>query len=151
MKCYAGVRGGVYELPAVIDAAKAYIRESGQSPNLYSGDMFSESAFPSDYNLHFYCNIFHIFSDQQCCMIGKKSFEAIPAGGHIMLLEIMLNDSETGPLDACLFNMHMFKCLPHARQFTTAGITEILESVGFVKVRVEYLFAGYSVVIGKMP
>lgn len=144
MKAWPGVRGGLVELEAVVKEANKYIEESKQNVSLYSVDLFSDTPLPKDYDLHFYCNIFHIFSDHQCNMMAKKSYEALPVNGKLVLCEVLMNDDETGPLEACLFNMQMFKVLPHGRQFTAKQVMDILVQAGFHSCKVEYLFAGYS-------
>lgn len=146
MKAYPGVKGGLVELEAVVEEAKKYINDSQQDIALYSIDLFSADPLPNEYDLHFYLNIFHIFSDYQCGMLTEKSYAALPKGGKIVLGEILLNDDMTGPLEACLFNMQMFKVLPHGRQFTAKEAIEILERAGFHSIQVQYLFAGISLI-----
>lgn len=134
------------ELEAVIEEAKKYIKDSQQDVALYPLDLFSDELLPTGYDLHFYLNIFHIFSDHQCEMLARKSFEALPMGGKLVLGEILLNEDLTGPLEACLFNMQMFKVLPHGRQFTAKEIESIITGTGFHSVKVMHLFAGYSLI-----
>lgn len=149
LSAYPDVRGGLVELPKVIEAATAYI--SNKNIALYPQDLFSPQSLPSGYNLHFYCNTIHIFSTPQAQILAKKSFDALPSGGRLVLCEILLNEDRTGPLEACLFNMHMFMCLEHGRQFTPSQITEFLLSAGFINVSIVYLFGAFSLIQATKP
>jgi acetylserotonin N-methyltransferase len=148
MKAYPGLKGGLVELEAVVEEAKKYIKDSQREISVYSIDLFSADTLPNNYDLHFYLNIFHIFSEYQCGMLADKSYAALPKGGKIVLGEVLLNDDMTGPLEACLFNMQMFKVLPHGRQFTAKEVTDILDRAGFHSVQVQHLFAGFSLIFG---
>ena len=146
MRAFPGVKGGLVELGAVVEEAKKYIKASQQDVSLYPMDLFSNAPLPVGYDLHFYLNIFHIFSDEQCEMLAMKSLEGLPKGGKLVLGEVLLNGDATGPLEACLFNVQMFKALPHGRQFTEAEIVGLLERVGFHSIEVTFLFAGLSLI-----
>lgn len=114
-------------------------------------DLFSEEAIPVGYNVHFYCNIFHIFSDWQCEFMAKKSLESLPSGGRIVICEMLFEDDRSGPLETCLFDMVMFNHLAHGRQFTKKGIVNLMEAAGFVDIKTDYFFGGYSLIHASKP
>ncbi len=103
-----GVRCTVAELPVVCGLAKEYVAKAGLADRVdaVAVDMFQEP-LPKGYDVHFYSNIWHDWDERRCLHLAKKSIDALPSGGRILIHEILLNDAKDGPLTAATDSMHM--------------------------------------------
>ena len=56
---------------------------------------------------HFYSNIFHDWPPEKCSFLTRKSFDALPPGGRLVVHEMLYDDDKKGPLETCyLFDHH---------------------------------------------
>jgi hypothetical protein len=67
--------------------------------------------FPSA-DLHFYGMIFHDWPPDRCRLFARKSFDSLPAGGRIIVHELLFNDDRTGPFPVAAFNVTMLAAMP---------------------------------------
>jgi len=63
----------------------------------------------------------------------KKSFDALPSGGRILLHEILMDDDGCGPLPAAAFSMLML-IGTRGRQYSLPELRGFLEPAGFTGV-----------------
>jgi acetylserotonin N-methyltransferase len=69
----------------------------------------------------------------------------LPAGGSILLHEMLLDDSGTAPAPAVAFSLLMAMGTM-GQQFTFAQLREILETAGFRHVSCQHSYGYYSLV-----
>jgi 3-hydroxy-5-methyl-1-naphthoate 3-O-methyltransferase len=100
-----------------------------------AADMFRES-FPSGFDTIGFSNIFHDWSPEQCRLLARKAFAALPPGGTLLIQEVLLDEDEHGPLLACLFHARMVMCEPamNGRQYSFAQLESILDESGFTNI-----------------
>jgi len=79
-----------------------------------------------------------------------RAFEALPAGGRIMLHEMLLDDDGSGTPTAASFSMLMLLAT-QGQQFTSGELKGILESAGFEGIGATDTFGYYSIVTGFKP
>jgi acetylserotonin N-methyltransferase len=68
-------------------------------------------------------------------MLARKSFEALPAGGRILLHEILMDDDGCGPLPAAAFSLLMLLGT-RGRQYSLPELRQMLEAAGLAAVEV---------------
>ncbi len=140
------------EIAAVCAEADRYIAASGQALRVHTEalNMFTQ-AWPSDYDTHFLSNILHDWSDDTCRLLVKKSFDALPSGGRILLHEMLMDDEGCGPLAAAAFSVLMLLGT-RGRQYTLAELRGFLEPAGFTDVEAFTTGGGYySLVVARKP
>lgn len=146
----AGVRPDIYcsvmELPTICELAQKYIEDAGVTAQVDTiiVDMFRQS-WPLGYDAHFFSNVFHDWSVETCIELARKSHAALPPGGSILLHEMLLDDSGTGPAHAVAFSLLMAMGTL-GQQFTLAQLREILETAGFRDVSWQHSYGYYSLV-----
>ena len=146
----AGMRPDIYctimELPTICELAQRYIEEAGVTGQVDTivVDMFRQP-WPRGFDAHFFSNIFHDWSIETCVELAKKSYEALPPGGSILLHEMLLDDSGTGPAPAVAFSLLMAMGTL-GQQFTLAQLRDILEQAGFRNVSCQHSYGYYSLV-----
>lgn len=129
------LRALVFDRPRVCALAEELVRAAGlsQSITTHAGDYEASDPFP-EADLHLYSEVFHNRSLEQCHALARKSFRALPAGGRIMLHEMLLDDDRGGPLVAAAAGINMLLWTRAGRQHSRSELTEILGEAGFVDV-----------------
>jgi acetylserotonin N-methyltransferase len=112
--------------------------------------MFTQP-WPTGYGAHFLSNIFHDWSDATCLLLARKSFDALPAGGYILLHEMLMDEDGCGPLTTACFSMLMLQGT-RGRQYTLTELRGFLKAAGFVDVSSQTTGGGYySLVSARKP
>lgn len=145
------VRCTVLELPAVAPLAREYAERYGVAGRVdaVEADMFGDP-WPRGYDAHFFSNIYHDWDRARCLDLTRRSFEALPPGGRILIHELLLNDTKDGPLVAASDSMHMM-FFTEGKQRSAGEFREILEEAGFRQFSVTPTYAWYSVVGARKP
>jgi 16S rRNA G966 N2-methylase RsmD len=141
----------VLDRPEVCKIALGYIYEAGQKNrvDIVVKDMWHED-FPKA-DVHFYCDVFHDWPYERCCLLAKKSYDSLPSGGKILVHELLLNDDKMGPVSAALYNMVMIMWTK-GQQFSTLEITDLLKGAGFNAIRVTKTgYGDWSLIEGVKP
>ena len=81
---------------------------------------------------------------------GQELCTALKAGAPLIVHEMLLNGSKTGPLGSAGVSMTMI-AWTQAQQFTAGELSTILRETGFRKVKVKRNFGYWSVVTGVKP
>ena len=138
----------IMELPAMCEVAQGYIKEgdAGDRVDTVAVDIFRQP-WPRGYDAMFFSNIWHDWNFQTCQWLAARAFEALPAGGRIMLHEMLLNDDGTGPATTASFSMLMLLAT-QGQQFTFEELKQILEGAGFTGIESRQTCAYYSVTTG---
>jgi hypothetical protein len=140
------LRCTVMELPTICTLAQDYIAEAGLSDRIdtVTVDMF-RAAWPQGYDAHFFSNIFHDWSFETCLGLARSSHAALPAGGRILLHEMLLDDSGTSPPHAVAFSLLMAMGTK-GQQFSFPQLQELLQQAGFRKISCQPTYGYYSLV-----
>ena len=104
-------------------------------------NMFEEH-WPTGPDAHFFANVFHDWSEETNRLLARKSFEALPAGGRILLSEVLMDDDGTGPWPAAAFSLMMLAGTL-GKQYSLPEFRAILESAGFTEVQAVRTGGGY--------
>src|SRR5690606_41658506 len=142
----------VLEIGTICVEASRYIAAAGigSRVNTHAANMFTQP-WPQGFDAHFFSNIFHDWSEDTCRLLARKSFEALPPGGRILLHEVLMDDEGTGPWPAAAFSLLML-IGTRGRQFTLAELRGFLGAAGFEDVEAASTGGGYySLVSARRP
>jgi acetylserotonin N-methyltransferase len=145
------LRCTVMELPAMCEVANGYIRDGGVAGRVdtCAVDMFREP-WPRGYDAIFFSNVWHDWNVRTCQWLAGRAFDALPAGGRIVLHEMLLDEDGAGPVTAASFSLLMLLAT-QGQQFTLGELRVILEGAGFVGIETTATHPYYSVVTGYRP
>src|SRR5690606_36043406 len=132
--------------------AARYIAAAGVGGRVatHAANMFTEP-WPRGHDVHFFSNVFHDWSGETCCLLAKRSFEALPSGGLILLHEMLMDDDGCGPLHAAAFSLLMLMGT-RGRQYSLPELRGFLEQAGFTDVEAQGTGQGYySLVSARRP
>lgn len=151
-KAHPSLRATIMEIGAVCAEADRYIASSGLGSRVGTEtvNMFTQS-WPGGHDVHFLSNILHDWSDDTCRLLVKKSFDALPAGGRIVLHEMLMDDDGCGPLPAAAFSLLMLLGT-RGRQYSVPELRAFLEPAGFTGLEAFSTGGGYySLVVARKP
>jgi acetylserotonin N-methyltransferase len=97
-----------------------------------SGDFFADPLPEGD--LYALGRILHDWAEEKCLRLLRRIYEALPAGGAVLVAEKLLCDDASGPRWAQMQDLNMLTCT-EGRERTLAGYEELLTAAGFGDVR----------------
>jgi hypothetical protein len=148
VKAWPSLRAVILEQQIICDIAHSFIDKYDCSDliSTHTADFFKDPFPPSD--LHFYGMIFHDWPPETCQSFARKSFESLPAGGRIIIHEMLFNDDRTGPFPVAAFNVDMLVAMP-GQQYSGCELCGMLATSGFRDVEVKPTFGYWSIVTGR--
>jgi acetylserotonin N-methyltransferase len=131
---YPGMRGVVFDLPKVRPVAERHVKAAGMEDRItFAGGSFFENALPEG-DLYAMGRILHDWSEEKVRLLVGRTYEALPAGGGLLLAEKVLNPLKDGPATAQLQSLNMLICT-EGRERTAAEYEALAGEAGFGEVR----------------
>ncbi len=126
-------RATLFDLPDVLPIAERHLREAGllDRVTLAGGDMATDPALPAGADLAWVSAIVHQNSRAQNRELFRKVHIALVPGGHVLIRDIVMDESRTSPADGAMFAVNMLVNTPGGGTFTFSELAEDLKSVGF--------------------
>lgn len=130
------LRAIVLDRAPVCRVAEEYLAASGVEGRVQThvGDFWADEPFPAA-DLHFYSEVFHNHSLEQCHGLAHRSFAELPPGGRLLIHEMLLDDDQTGPAPVAAASLNMLLWSTAGRQHTQRELTVLLSTVGFEGIR----------------
>ena len=132
---YPNLRAVVFDLPQVIEVARAHARQSAmacQRIDVMAGDFFRD-AFP-EADLFAMGRILHDWPEGRISPLLAKIYERVAVGGGILLAEKLLDEDKSGPTSAHLQSLNMLICT-EGKERTLSDYRRLLEAAGFRNVQ----------------
>jgi L-tyrosine C(3)-methyltransferase len=102
-KRYPEIKTCVFDSVSVCEHAQENIQQAGMAGQVstWPGDFFRDP-FPPETDCIVYCHILTIWSMENNRILLKRSFDALPKGGAVVIFNMMGADDDSGPLSAAL-------------------------------------------------
>lgn len=152
-KQYGALRATVFDLPHVAAIAAGKIAEVGLTDRIETaGGSFFDS-IPADHDLHILSMIMHDWDEATNRALLRRSFDALPSGGAVVISELLVNDEKAGPAPAALMSLNMLIETESGRNYTPAEYSAWLEDAGFRHIETIWFDApaANGAVIGRKP
>ena len=152
-KQYGALRATVFDLPHVAPIAAGKIAEAGLTDRIETaGGNFFEH-LPKEHDVHLLSMVLHDWGEAKNRALLRRSFEALPSGGAVVISELLVNDEKTGPAPAALMSFNMLIETEGGRNYTPAEYSAWLEEAGFRHVETVWFDAPAvnGAVIGRKP
>jgi len=148
------LRATVFDRESALMTARERIAEANLCDRIdtHAGDFFKEDLpFGSDVIL--LSHILHDWSPEQNRFILDKCFAALPAGGLLMVCEVMMNDDKTGPELAALLSLNMLVATESGCNYSWSEYSSLLGAAGFKKIQRVTVPAsgGLGILVGRKP
>jgi acetylserotonin N-methyltransferase len=115
---------------------------------VHPGDLWIDPYPAAD--LHFYADIFHDWPPDRCRFLARKSFDALPPGGRLIVHEMLLDDDKAGPPAVAGYNITML-LWTEGQQFSGAELVDMLSQTGYTEVSAKHTFGYWGIVSGRKP
>ncbi len=125
MEAWPGLHAAVLDLPAAVEFGREVC---GEEVEFIAGDFFRDPLPPAD--LYALGRILHDWSEEKIAKLLARIHDALPAGGALLVAEILLDDDKRGPVDAQMQSLNMLVCT-EGRERTVAEYRDLLEAAGF--------------------
>ena len=129
------LRATVLEKPPVdrITAGAVARRGFADRVAVVAGDMLS-APLPPGHDVHLFSNVLHDWDEPVVRQLLRKSFDALPPGGMVIIHDAHLNEEKSGPLHVAEYSV----MLMHSTEGRCYGVGEMsmyLSEAGFANVR----------------
>ncbi|MFO0876020.1 MAG: methyltransferase [Gemmataceae bacterium] len=131
---YPHLRATVFDLPGVIPTANEVIAcepDLGGRVSSQAGDFFVDNL--PDADLFAVGRILHDWSEDKIVRLLARIYQALPAGGALLIAEKLLDDDRSGPPWAVLQSLNMLVCT-EGRERTVGEYEALLRAAGFRQV-----------------
>lgn len=126
LKANPSLKGIAFDLPQVVEGARAAAAELGGRMEVAGGDFFE--AVPSG-DAHILKSIIHDWDDERARQILRNIHKAQKPGGKVLLVEIVVSDGE-GSAMGKLADLHML-VIPGGKERTGKEFQTLFEECGF--------------------
>jgi hypothetical protein len=142
------INGGGFDLPPMKPHFESYVREHDLSARLqfFRGD-FLQDALPAADVLVF-GRILHNWDLATKKMLLTKAYDALPAGGALIVHERLIDDERRANAAALLASLNMLIMTAGGFDFTGADCIAWMREAGFRDMRIEQLTSEQSMVVG---
>ncbi len=142
------LRGVGFDLPEVAPVFEEYVAAVGVADRLtfQPGDFFKHELPKTDVVLM--GHILHDWDLSTKKMLVKKAFDAIPAGGALIVYEAIIDDDRSKNAFGLMMSLNMLIETPGGFDYTGTDCAGWMREAGFSATRVEQLVGPDSMVIG---
>jgi acetylserotonin N-methyltransferase len=134
---YPGLKGIAFDMAKVIPIAEEFIAASPARERLsaQAGDFFTDALPAAD--LYALGRILHDWGEDKIRLLLRRIYEALPAGGGLLIAEKLLLEDRSGPLGAHLQSLSML-LVTEGRERSLSEYKALLEEAGFVGIEGRY-------------
>jgi acetylserotonin N-methyltransferase len=127
---YQELRGVVFDLPAVIPAAREQVARSAARDRIeaIAGDFFEDELPAAD--LFALGQILHDWTEEKIGALLRRISERLPEGGGLLIAERLLHEDGVGPASANLQSLNMLVCT-EGRERSPGEYERLLRAAGF--------------------
>jgi O-methyltransferase domain/Dimerisation domain len=140
--------GGGFDLPPVRPFFEQYVAAHSLTDRLQfcAGDFFQDALPPADVLIMGL--ILHDWNLAEKRLLLRKAYEALPAGGALIVYEALIDDHRREHAFGLLMSLNMLIETPGGFDYTGADCVAWMRKAGFRDPRVEQLLGPYSMVMG---
>jgi acetylserotonin O-methyltransferase len=127
---YPQLRGIVFDLPHALDLARQTVNQAGLQERIQvlGGDFFEGQLPQAD--LYALGRIVHDWSEEKIRQLLKRIYQALPAGGGLLIGEKIIDEDRRGPRWALMQSLNMLICTEGKERSATEYKT-LLREAGF--------------------
>jgi hypothetical protein len=147
-RAHPHLRGGGFDLPQVEPIFSQFVAANGLSDRLrfHPGDFFADPLPQADVLVM--GHILHDWDLAQKRLLLKKAYDALPAGGALIVYEALIDDERRENAFGLLMSLNMLIETVGGFDYSRADCEGWMKEAGFAETRVERLAGPDSMVVG---
>lgn len=147
-RAHPHLTGGGFDLPEIRQTFESRVRAHGVSDRLrfYPGDFLSDALPNADVIVM--GRVLHNWDLATKRMLLRKAYEALPAGGALIVYERLIDDERRVSTAGLLASLNMLVMTAGGFDFTGADCIGWMREAGFRDMRVGPLASGQSMIVG---
>ena len=148
---FPALKAAVFDSASVCEIARQNIGRHGLTGRLaaWPGNCFTDP-FPPQADTILFCHFFTIWSADNNRRLLKKCFDSLPAGGSVVIFNMMQRDSEDGPHSAALGSPYFLTLATgEGMLYTWREYRQWLQDAGFASVETRPLARDHGLIIGR--
>jgi hypothetical protein len=142
------INGGAFDLPQLGTLFDRYVQEHGLADRLrfFPGDFFNDPLPVAEVLV--LGRVLHNWDHETQQMLLRKSYDALPPDGALIVYERLIDDERRFSTDGLLSSLNMLLMSPGGFNFTGADCSGRMREAGFRDIRIEQLTAEQSMIVG---
>jgi cyclopropane fatty-acyl-phospholipid synthase-like methyltransferase len=137
-----------FDLPAARDTFERYVHSLGLQERIaFTGGDFFDDPLPRA-DVITLGHILHDWGLEQKQQLLAKVYQALPAGGAVIVFESIIDDERSTNALGLLMSLNMLIETPAGFDYTGAGCCEWMNQAGFAETYVDHLAGPDSMVVG---
>jgi precorrin-6B methylase 2 len=142
------IRGGGFDLKVVQPIFEKYVAQNGLTNRLqfHAGSFFTDPLPSADVLVM--GHILHDWNLDEKKMLLRKTYDALPAKGALIVYEALIDDERRENALGLLMSLNMLIETPGGFDYTGADCQSWMREAGFRETRVEHLIGPDSMVVG---
>lgn len=152
---YPDLRAIVFDQPNVVVVTQEFIDQAGLSDRVttVAGDFF-DSEFPRGADLVSFITPLQAYGPEDVQFLINKAFDVVEPGGGMLVLDYMMNENKSGPLDSVFRHLGGILSLTDPGYVNTAAeFAGYLKKAGLVDIegREDFIPGSVGMVTGRKP
>jgi len=146
------IRGIVFDLPNVVTITKKYIDKYnlGSRVSTLAGNYMSDD-FDGRFDLVLMSAIIHINNPEENKVLIRKGVDALEPGGQLVIMDHLMNDDRTEPLQGAVFAINMLVGTKSGDTYTVSEISGWMLAAGLAEIKAINAPSGTQYIIGLKP
>jgi len=149
-EAYPELTGIVFDLPAVERFAKEHIEGSPPAARVQfqSGDFFKDELPAAD--LYCVSRILHDWDEAKVNLLLRRMFQALPAGGGLLVAERLLSDDHSGPIPGLMQDLNML-IVTDGKERSCSEYKALFEAAGFRSIQCRRTGSIVDAILARKP
>jgi len=151
-KAQPDLQSTVSDLADIVPLTREYAAQAGFSDRIstLTGD-FNVDRLPAGFDLVFMSQILHSNSRGENARLIKQAYNALDAGGQVVIQEFVVNEDRISPPGPVMFALNMLVATEAGDTFTEKEISTWLADAGFADIRRADPETGTTLMMAKKP
>ena len=133
LRAVPGARATLFDLPEVLPISSRHVEAAGLGDRVtfVSGDYRTDETLPAGVDLVWISAVAHMNSRQQNRELFAKAHAAMRPGGHLMIRDIVMDETHTEPVFGAMFAVLMLARTESGGTYSYDEFKEDLDAAGF--------------------
>ncbi len=120
------------DLPGVVKVARELQENEPEFDRIsFIPADYRQADLPGGHEAVLFCGAIHQESPESAAIVLEKVRAALPPGGRVIIVDMMVNGEGTQPAFSALFGLNMMLVNPQAHMFSEPQLKKLLEETGF--------------------